>query len=59
MVLTTKGKLTIALIVIVIIALVAFIIYSLVNGGSDETTTAAMVNTMEYSVEIMVRSMIV
>ena len=59
MVLTTKGKLTIALIVIVIIALVAFIIYSLVNGGGDETTTTAMVNTMEYSVEIMVRSMIV
>lgn len=49
MVLTTKGKLTIALIVVVVIALVAWLIYTLTQPSSDSgnaENTVAMVKTM-------------
>ena len=39
MVLTTKGKLTIALVVLVVIALVVWLVYTFTSGGDGQTNT--------------------
>ena len=45
MVLTTKGKLTIALVVLVVIALIVWLVYTFTSGGDGQTTsdTASMI----------------
>ena len=55
MVLTTKGKLTIALVVLAVIALIVWLVYTFTSGGDGQTTSdtafitqqlATAVNTM-------------
>ena len=55
MVLTTKGKLTIALIVVVVIASIVWLVYTLTQPSADAgnvENTTAMVNTMVNTLQI-------
>ena len=55
MVLTTKGKLTIALIVLVVIALIVWLVYTFTQGGDvpTNTDTALIIQQLSTAVNTM------
>ena len=55
MVLTTKGKLTIALIVLVVIALIVWLVYTFTQGGDGPTNTdtALIIQQLSTAVDTM------
>ena len=53
MVLTTKGKLTIALIVLVVIALIVWLVYTLTQGGDSQANsdTAGVIQQLSVALK--------
>ena len=60
MVLTTKGKLTIALVVLVVIALIVWLVYTFTSGGDGQTTsdTAFIIQQLATAVNTMGRPIV-
>ena len=53
MVLTTKGKLTIALVVLAVIALIVWLVYTFTSGGDGQTTsdTAGVIQQLSIALK--------
>lgn len=53
MVLTTKGKLTIALIILVVIALIVWLVYTITQGGDSQTNsdTAGVIQQLSIALK--------